>query len=491
MSFTVILGTLLIIIPSLGLSQNNFNKSENFNLELQESGRVVINGAKSVNVLGGLNVDTLTWVVYDEPGRSINEFQAILHLPKSVANYEIEHKVLGIKGVQATDSALIDDTTIRFSAMGIGPSAVVSVIVNFPKGYLNLPPIVKAGVAIQELKSVWIYSSILIPLLGLLLLGYMALKRWLDRQLPKNTQKFTKAPSQISPALVSILYENKIEPEAIAAMLVSLAQRGFISIFNKGNNFIFAKERDIDLSSEAFSVGLHEVQLSPQELKVAKKEGLEPFEKILLAKLFVSARPISSKEDVKVRIGHGLFSKKVAAIYEYLFRRASDLGFFVPNAVAVHRKYLVAGWILGIIGFIGFVIGVVTTPDPKYFLLFWIALLGLSYFIIRLAPYVPLRTPSGRKELARFLSWRKFLVDTKPLPKDLSIDDFFANLAYAWGLRAHHQWAKRFENEIFHRPDWYYSSKKINSAPEFINDIDNLIEFVAESFAAVREKTLV
>src|SRR5690606_18317810 len=122
--------------------------------------------------------------------------------------------------------------------------------------------------------------------------------------------------------------------------LIDLGRRGYLSIFNKGNNFIFAKEREIDLATPAFQVGMHEVELSPSELALAQREGLQPFEKILLSKLFVSDRPISSKEDVKVRIGHGMFSKKVAAVYEYLFRAASAAGYFVPDAIRVHRRYL-------------------------------------------------------------------------------------------------------------------------------------------------------
>lgn len=457
---------------------------ESHQLTLNADGSLEIDGRRE-RVQSGVDLDSLTWVALDKPGQYIESFTATLTLPTPVTDQLApSHKLLIINGAQQATSQLIDPQTIVYQATGIQPEATVSVLADFPKGYLDLPPVIQAQVAVQELAGLWIWTSVLLPGLGLLVLFAMIIQRLVDRRIPKERSEVTT----ISPALASMLYENKLEPEAIAATLVDLAERGYLSIFNKGNNFIIAKEQDVDLSTPSFQVGMHDIVLSDAELALCTKEGLRPFEKILLSKLFVSARPISSKEDVKVRIGHGLFSKKVAAIYEYLFRDASELGYYVPQAAALHRRYLQGGWALFIVGTIGFTWGALSLPDPKYFLLFWAGLIAVAYIIVRLAPYVPVRTKQGRAMLGSLLSARSNIVSTTPTTE--GIDAFYAGLPLAWALRAEEPWAAKFAKTTFHRPRWYYSSKQLKNAPEFIADLSNLVEFVAASFSAVREKTL-
>ena len=473
----------------VGLTCVSAATEEKHQVLIGSNGVARIDGVERVSVSPGVNVDNFTWVVVDKPGKFIDNMNITVQLPKSVSSIQFGHQFLIINGVVSSESKIVDDQTVVFSAYGIGPQATASVVMNFPKGYFNLAPIQAVSSAIQTLNPLWIWTSVFFPLMGLCLLIWMVLARFRDRKIYPGSS-MTELPTSIPPALVSILYDNKIEPEAIASTLIDLGRRGYLSIFNKGDNFIFAKEREINLATPAFQVGMHEVQLSDEEIAIAKEEGLEPFEKILLSKLFVSDRPISSKEDVKVRIGHGMFSKKVAAIYEYLFRAASKRGFFVPDAIRVHRRYLVTGWLLFAVGIIGFAIGAWSLPDPKYFLLFWAGLIALAFIIVRLAPYVPVRTRAGREMLGQFLSYRASLVAEPAVAEDTSIDEFFAGLPFAWAMRAEGQWAKRFERVVFHRPTWYFASKEITSTMELIADISPLVEFVAQSFAAVRQKTL-
>ncbi len=477
---------LLVAVPS-----PTFAERETHDLTLAASGTVTIDGRTTVNVEPGIDLDRFTWVALDRPATPVDEFTATLHLPKPVdSSRPPAFKLLGIKGVGSVTSRLVDPTTVVYRATAIQPTAELSVLADFPKGYLTLPAVAQASVTIQRLSGVWVAFSLIVPGLGFLLLLSMAFARWRDHQRPPSSQIMTSSPSQVAPALVSVLYDDKIEPEAIAATLVDLANRGYLSIYAKGANFVIAKERAVDLATPSFRLGEHDVVLSKAERATATREGLKPFEKILLSKLFVAARPISSKEDVQVRIGHGLFSKKVVAIYQYLFAEASSTGIFVPHAAQIHQRYLLAGWLLFFAGALGFGIGAVTLPDPKVFLLFWAGLIGVAYVIVRLAPYVPLRTARGRRELAEFLAYRAYLSNRAPIPVGTSIDAFTAHLPTAWALRVHHQWAKRFRPVIFQRPAWYFTNKKLTSSVDFIEDIDHLVSFVAESFSSVREKSL-
>lgn len=479
------LGLGLFVLPSMAAAL-----SETHELILRSDGTLLVDGQPTVRVQAGVDLDHLTWVAVDAPNQRIDTVTATLHLPLPFLGDPSAFKLLGIKGVGSTSTQVVDAQTVVFQATAIEPTATLSILADFPTGYLMLPAAAQASVVIQEQSQLWLLSSLLLPAFGLFVLGYMGYQRLVDRRLPTGVPPQPTLAQPLPAALVSILYEDKIEPEAIAATLIDLGQRGYLSIYNKASNFIIAKERDIDLATPSFQVGDHRVQLSSEELAICAKEGLQPYEKILLSKLFVAARPISSKEDVKVRIGHGLFSRKVAAIYEYLFVDASDRGFFVPHAAKVHQHYLLAGWLLFTLGLGGFVAGAVTLPDPKYFLLFWAMLVGIGYLVVRLAPSVPLRTAPGRITLGEFLAHRAYLTTEEPVPATAGVDLFLAHLATAWALRAERAWAKRFSRTVFRRPGWYFTTRQLDTATQFIDDLDHLVSFVAESFSTVRQKTL-
>ncbi len=481
----VLLGLLVVGNVTFAYAANEAHE-----LSLAPDGTVLVDSATTIHVRAGTDVDTLTWVVVDHPGKSIDAMKVILRLPSPMTATQGSFKFLGINGVGFATATLTDPQLVEYTATGIQPKATLSVIATFPKGYLDLPALTQAAVAVEGLHQLWLIASLLLPGIGLAVLGYLLLLQLIDRRIPSNTQSASTLPLGLSPALASIVFEDKIEAEAITATLLDLAQRGYVSIYNKADAFIMAKERDIDLTTPSFAVGDHAVHLSDEELVIAEKEGLRPYEKILLSKLFVAARPISSKEDVKVRIGHGLFSKKVAAMYEYLFTDASQAGYFVPHAARIHQRYLLLGWLLFAIGSAGFIAGAVTLPEPKSFLLFWAGLIGMAYLIVRLAPYVPLRSGRGREALAQLLVYRRELAQWAPIQDQVGIDQFYQQLPVAWALHAEHDWAQRFEGKVFTRPGWYFTTKPLDSAAAFVADIDHLVSFVAESFSNVREKTL-
>ena len=460
-------------------------------LVLSHTGSVTIDGQPNLHVQAGISVDNLTWVAVDKPRAVIEMLTLTLHLPTPIDPASPPtFKLLSIKGVTTSTATIQDPVTVVYQATDVQPTATVSLLADFPKGYLQLPLTAQTAVDIQKLNRFWVVSSLALPGLGLLLLLWMLAARMIDHRQAQQASTQTTPPTKLAPALISILYDDMIEPEAMAATLVDLAQRGFLSLYSKDANFIVAKEREVDLSTSSFQLGDHTVHLSDQELTITEREGLKPFEKILISKLFVAARPISSKADVKIRIGHGLFSNKVAAIYEYLFAEASQVGFFVPHAGKVHQRYLLVGWLSFLIGALGFIAGAIALPDPKVFLLFWVALLAMSYLIVRLAPLVPLRTTQGRRELGQYLAYRSYLADKNPIPPGVSIDEFFAQLPLAWALRVHHEWAARFRSVIFQRPNWYFTKKTLATSVDFIEDIDHLVSFIAESFSTVREKSL-
>ncbi|MCL5407402.1 MAG: DUF2207 domain-containing protein, partial [Patescibacteria group bacterium] len=255
------------------------------------------------------------------------------------------------------------------------------------------------------------------------------------------------------------------------ATLVDLAIRGFILIINKGNGeFSFGKLRAKDIE---------------------KTTGLEPFERDLLSKIFLTPAYKSTLGDVEMRIGRHIFSRKIAQFYLGVYNFATKKGYFVRNPAKVHLVYKYMGVALLFLSLVGFAIGAITGADPKFGLLFWVGGMIAAFFIIKLSPFMPARSDLGAAELKKWLAFRKYLSSRKSLQaKDVLQGKFEAYLPYAVVLGVEVDWAHKFLKEPFAAPSWYESGEKTVTLENFIGEFFPFIGYVAENLARSHEPTV-
>lgn len=382
-------------------------------------------------------------------------------------------------------------TSFELSASGLGDGGDVILRADFPVGTFEL----SGWQALTQ--SLGRTSPWLLGLAVLLLLGSLGFLTWLIHEV-SEARKFKLAPqiisappNDLSPALVSLLPSGKITAATIAATLVDLARRGYLTIINKGSDFLLAEDKALDLTGPGFALGSAPTEeVSEAERLKAKKEGVTIAEKFLLAKLFTEGHPTISREELKTRLGRHLASAKVGKVYAEFYRAATQAGFFKKNPHEIHLAYRGVGIGIFFAGLAGLVGSFLLGDQPLYLPVAWAVIALVGYVVTKMVAYLPLLTVAGQAELARWAGFRAYLTDPRPLDPKIKTEQFFDYLPFALAWEILPEWQHRFGDRPVKAPSWYLTEPATRPVPEMAREIGHLTNFVASILAAIHEHTI-
>lgn len=454
------------------VSQKSTSGVYTMNVTIKENAQVTINGKEVPSLLHmGQDYDEFRYLAAEEEGIYINKLVINVILPKPTTANQTKQIVYAIHGVESANHYQLDPQTLVYEADGLSPAASFTVVAELPKGMINFPWLDRVYYNLSNLNPyIWLGVSATIPLISLLILLWLYAHQVSEWRFPKIKDQIDKPPSDLAPAEVEVLLRGRVSARSIAATLLNLAQRGYIYIINKNENFSFGKRKPLDLSNQNRDINLHD------------------FEKTLLAKIFTEEKLASTKEDILMRIGRHIFSRKIAEVYVDVYQQISFRGYFVKNPSEVHKGYRLLGLILFFVSILGFVFGIWFAPEPKYILVFWFMMTVTSFIIIKLAPQLPSRTASGRQELVKWLRFKNFLTNKSQFEDQTTNQELFEKyLPYAISMGVEVEWSKRFISEPFRTPEWFVSQTSTALIEDFMEKLLPIVGFVSSSLASSKE----
>ncbi len=434
----------------------------NVKVEITPDGSVLVDGQKIKEKIKRIDgKDELILPILDNVGQSYSEVNVELKLPKSVAGSSTFNST-GSHGVGSSDALMKNGTTIVYIAKDVDATALFSITVDMPEGTVKFPLSYQIYSIIENLKSsFWLFLALILPLSTLafmiLFIAYQARRQKVEVP-PEETNS---PPMALPPALVGVLYKQKVGAREIAATLIDLALRGDIYILDRERDFAFAKNR-LD-------------------------KRLLSYEKILLSKIF-RKNLVSDKAEIEERINNHLYSKKISLVSSGIYVLATRLGYFQVNPQKLHLKYQLLGILSFFVGLGGFILSLLIFSNPPYVAFFWVGMMVSGIIITLTAKNIPSRTILGQEAMSNWLAFRKYLSNPEKLPFSYESQDLFQKyLAYAIVFDCEVAWAKRFSEQNFVIPDWYVSSQSGLGLQDFCLSLFPLVSYVARSLAAVRE----
>lgn len=438
-------------------------------IEVTKDGQVFIDGKKNNQALKFLpDYDELSISVFNGPGYFISSFKGWIHLPSTD---NVRQLIYATHGVGSTEYFVIDKQTIFYQATDISPSAILRLVAYLPKGMVQPTLIQRLKLTFEEFPiKIWLYVVFILPLAAIGIMVFMIVKRRSGRVFFVRST-LTKPPSKDPPAVVGVLVDGQVGAREIAATLIDLARRKYIFIIKKGRgNFSFGKRKSGDFE------GMKE---------------LASYEKALLGKIFLGSSFRSTLDEVELRIGRHIFSRRIAQFYLDIYNQATRDGYFVKNPAKIHLAYKYLGITLFFASFLGFLAGALTGADPKFGLLFWVGGMAAAAMIIKLSPFMPARSNIGNQILEEWLAFRHYLVSQDNLScQDVLQGKFEEYLPFAIALGAEVEWARRFADEPFSKPDWYDTDESTVTLNSFVGQFFPLIGYVAENLARSHEPTV-
>lgn len=440
------------------------------------------------------DIDRLQIPIIDKPPQTIASLSVNIILPP---NTTLDAVNIIPQLVHTTNPTMtkniIDNRTVIYSASYLDPSAQLAFELDFPKGILQLPLNERVTQFVLNKTLIWwLALAILLPLLSFIFLSIAIFRRYQLTKLSRNLKPIAQPPDNLPPAAVEALVAGHLSKRAIAATLIDLAQRNYIVVSRRGEeNFRIGKLKAFTLPSQAQLAGTtdkNEVQTILRAVAaVHDNTDLKLFERLLLSKIFTSNQPIANRETIEHRIGHRLFSEKIAQFYAEVYSIATQHGYFIENPAAYHRNYKTIGIILFLIGFTGFVIGAKYFIDPKTVLFFWVGMILSSLIIITLAPKLPVLSTTGKKAYREWMAFRAYLSNPQPLPYQQNEALFFERfLPYAIAMGCEKEWTARFRQHPFVTPNWFVSEVDYPTIDQFDIELLPLIIWLGKIFSFAR-----
>lgn len=428
------------------------------------------NLSKSLKILP--NSYEISILAIDRPLVYISEFQVVVHLPKDVTKKEIEQRVYAVHGIGSHGEYMQDARTLVYTATDIGQDASYTIVAQLPKSILTPPPSKQILFNLSQFSAKsYLIAAVLLPIVTIIILIFMIIRRRRDQIFYTSTKMINQLPNNSPPAVVGALMDGRVGAREIAATLIDLANRGYLLI-NKHNDgtFSFGKCKSLNLET------------LPE---------LREFERILLSKIFQPDQYKSTGEDVQMRIGRHIFSKKIAQVYLNIYNEAIKLGYFAKNPVTVHLRWRYSGIGLFFLGLIGFLYSAIFVADSKFILLLWVSTMVAASVIIWLSGLMPVRSVTGTATLRQWLQLKQYLKFSRQIEGGATIDGQFSKMlpfAIVFGVEA--EWTKRFLKETFAKPDWYEADDVVITLEAFVGGLFPIINYVGQGLDKSHEPTV-
>lgn len=444
--------------------EDNLNMSQSgsdyfLELNLKKDGSINVGERKiseSIKMLR--DRDELRYLILDRPTKYYDNLEIVVNLPKKLNRLVLDPQIIAVHGATPWGAVLsADGKKITYRATGVSVSATVTIVAGFPKGYFDFSKTKKVSYGISSIPAgIWLAGGIVLPPIALAILIYILLHSR-SRSRKKVDGILQKLPENISPALSNVVVYGRTGPHTIIATLVDLAARGYIEIYNRGDDFVIYKK----------------------QVSAAQTAHLKEFEKILLEKIFLPNQKMVGSFDVEARIARHLFSRKVALFYLDVYAEAKSMGYFFESPARVHLKYRMIGIATFFMGLLGYLLFAVFTPDPKTILFFWIALIFMGILIVNVAPKLTAYTSRGIASQTRWLQFKNFLSEDSLIRGKIEL--FEAYLPYAVALNCEAAWAARFAEITFVKPDWYDFADRIDGIEGFAKSLLPIVDYLGES----------
>ena len=441
-------------------------------INVAADGSTTVNGKHVASVVNERpdGTDRITYIATDAGGEFIDHLLVVINLPVALSADQVKLTAIGAYGVGQSSYQLAQPNQITYDVLGLSPQAIYTVQADLPAHTLRLPLIQQLAPFIQSLPfEFWLAIGLIFPLIAFTAVAIMvqrATSEWKHSQVSNELRE--TPPGNLAPALAGVLILGKMNARMLAATLIDLAERNFVIISNHGDTFTFGKRRNY--------VGA-----------TALGGELAPFEAKLLDKLFLPSAIKSTEADINVRLGHRLFSRKIAEVYLQVYEATTSAGYFVDNPGAVWQRYRAAGIVLLVLALAGFGLTLAFMSGQKYPLVSWVGMMVASLVIMQGAPLLPRRTPQGVAALREWTAFRNYLKLAQPIQNTNDPDLYRRYLAYAIAFGVEVEWTRRFAGTVFQAPDWLVIQGEFVKIDDFARQLFPIVGYVATEMAAVRD----
>jgi uncharacterized protein (TIGR04222 family) len=281
--------------------------------------------------------------------------------------------------------------------------------------------------------------ALLIPVLGLVGLLTLWFTRGKDPGVGRDPEAINSPPSDLPAPLAGVLLDEQADVQDVVSTILSLAERGVITITQKTNEELLGSTNDFELRLN----------------QPYRPEDLRPYERTVVDNLF----SFGQADTVMLSEARGRFMAAVPAFKDQLYDEVARAGLFRSNPERTRRRYRSLGTGLVVLAVLFGCVGSAifsAYADPFFIVLPALGLAAVGIGLVFLSRAMPVRTLNGAVEASRWRSFRNYLARIERTP-DIAQDKgaFERYLSYATAFNLGRSWLQKFSSVGTPVPAWY------------------------------------
>ncbi|MCW5848592.1 MAG: DUF2207 domain-containing protein [Anaerolineae bacterium] len=368
-------------------------------------------------------------------------------LPQAVNASDIRAEG-ALDGRNTTAGQVSGGQTVTYTLRNIAPDAQYEVRVQFPHGLVTAsPPRWQAAAEQQELATERQANiAAVVNLASLILAGFIAvggglfvLVTFMTRGRDPQGQALARnmvvrePPSDLPPAVVGTLVDERADERDVVATLIELATHNVIGIQEEANQELLGSNQD-------FRFTLREgVDLNQ----------LRPFEVTLLRALFGEERQF------KMSAMKGKFYASMRQWMDDLYKEVTETRLFIANPEAIRKRYSGIGVGVIVLGGLVAMLGVCLSGLGGLSFLPGLSIVGLGLLFLLIAPHMPKRTPEGVRQATQWRAFQDYLANIQKYEGDQAPQLFNRFLPYAVALGVDQTWVRKLAAVGTPAPPWF------------------------------------
>lgn len=429
--------------------------------------------------------DEIYWnAIFPDRDVMINKTNISVSLPEKIQE-NIQAKMFVGESGNAKESYdyTIDKNKVVFSGYNINPNEFLTLVVWWPKGYIEKPLLYKNQVVVLAV----ILFSILIPFF-VFVYSYIAWsKKGKNAKINKTIiAQYEPArisyvenvaggpPKNISPAIAGVLIKQAVSAKEILATIVDLSVRGYLQIIEKEKGFSIFKYKEYIFE------------------KRNDGNDLLTFEKKILDSIFEKGN-VAKTSDLKNKF----YKKMLTEIGKEMRKEMTKTKFFNGNIEQIKKKYsFVWGSLISISAISlffgpGLILNSLSLSPIilSSILIFLTSLLFSGTIGLIFSFFMPTLTKEGAEVKWQLLGFKEYLNTAEKFRIETeTLNTFSKFLPYAIIFGVEGQWVKRFSYFNYQQQNWFlpaaiYSGK--TGAPSSFDELSASITSFSKTASSI------
>lgn len=398
-------------------------------------------------------------IIFDQPGIFIDNLKVEVLLPPDTLAAGEGQRFYAVHGIGNSSQQLEAENILLFNAEQANSNSSFTIEDSFSCSSIRFPLGDRIKFFFNNLStSSLVLISLPLPMITLMILLYLDFRYRHSVKIRRNIKSSESPPDEIPPALLDLLYRGDITENGVSATILDLIKKGIIIIVDKG---------------EVITFGRKNVNVT-----------LKPYEEKILNKLFKKQKIKTSLHELKKIEEEELVDPIFESVYHEIYQIGSSKGYFERDPYRIKILHHLAGIILFLLSIVFYILVIIFFPAQPLMLLPPFGVTIASLLILYLAKIIPNRTPTGKFELEKWLSFKKYLLGHHPIAdqKDLALK----YLALAEVLGATEEWISHFKNLPTEMPAFYVSAMPYIGTAEWMVRTVNVCRGVAEEIEELK-----